>query len=354
VAVPDAANAPQIDRKLPAHLPRETQVYRPETTCDHHDANDQACGCIACGGRLRLIGHDVSEQLEYVPSRFKVIRHVRPKLACVACEAIFQAPAPSRPIARGMAGPGLLANVLVSKYCDHIPLHRLGRIYSRDGVVIDPSTMAGWVGQSERLFDPLVAALERYTLAGEKVHADDTPVAVLDPGRGRTKTGRLWVYVRDDRPAGNMQPPAAWYRYSPNRKGEHPQAHLANYSGILQADAYGGYGKIYASGRVVEASCWAHARRPFWDLHESQGFVPGSIAEQALQRIAALYAIEAQIRGQPPDVRRQVRQARAGPLLDDLRAWLTSMLGKVLRGNQDENSASIWMRRPAVLERGRA
>lgn len=271
VAVPDAANAPQIDRKLPAHLPRETQVYRPETTCDHHDANDQACGCIACGGRLRLIGHDVSEQLEYVPSRFKVIRHVRPKLACVACEAIFQAPAPSRPIARGMAGPGLLANVLVSKYCDHIPLHRLGRIYSRDGVVIDPSTMAGWVGQSEKLFDPLVAALERYTLAGEKVHADDTPVAVLDPGRGRTKTVRLWVYVRDDRPAGNMQPPAAWYRYSPNRKGEHPQAHLANYSGILQADAYGGYGKIYASGRVVEASCWAHARRPFWDLHESQG-----------------------------------------------------------------------------------
>ncbi|PNG48969.1 Transposase (plasmid) [Variovorax sp. WDL1] len=264
-----------------------------------------------------------------MPSRFKVIRHVRPKLACVACESIFQAPAPSRPITRGVAGPGLLANVLVSKYCDHIPLHRLSRIYGRDDVVIDRSTMAGWVGQSEKLFDPLVAALGRYVLAGEKVHADDTPVAVLDPGRGRTKTGRLWVYVRDDRPAGSTQPPAAWYRYSPNRKGEHPQAHLASYSGILQADAYGGYGKIYAGGRVLEAACWAHARRPFWDLHESQGFVAGSIAEQALQRIAALYAIEAQIRGQPPDVRRQVRQARAGPLLEDLRAWLTSMLGKV-------------------------
>lgn len=329
-----AANSEGFDRSLPAHLPRENHVYRPEASDARRDAAGQACGCSACGARLRQIGQDVSEQLEYVPSRFKVIRHVRPKLACVACEAIFQAPAPSRPIARGMAGPGLLANVLVSKYCDHIPLHRLSRIYGRDGVVIDPSTMAGWVGQSEKLFDPLVAALERYTLAGEKVHADDTPVAVLDPGRGRTKTGRLWVYVRDDRPAGNMQPPAAWYRYSPNRKGEHPQAHLANYSGILQADAYGGYGKIYASGRVVEASCWAHARRPFWDLHESQGFVPGSIAEQALQRIAALYAIEAQIRGQPPDVRRQVRQARAGPLLDDLRAWLTSMLGKVSRKSE--------------------
>lgn len=180
-AAPDAANAPQIDRKLLAHLPRESQLYRPETSTAHHDADGQPCGCTACGGRLRLIGRDVSEQLEYVPSRFKVIRHVRPKLACVACEAIFQAAAPSRPIARGMAGPGLLANVLVSKYCDHIPLHRLSRIYGRDRVVIDPSTMAGWVGQSEKLFDPLLAALGRYVLAGEKVHADDTPVAVLDP-----------------------------------------------------------------------------------------------------------------------------------------------------------------------------
>ena len=328
-ARPDAANAPQIDRSLADHLPRETQVYRPEASSDHHDANGQACGCSACGGRLRLIGQDVSEQLEYVPSRFKVIRHVRPKLACVVCEAFFQAPAPSRPIARGVAGPGLLANVLVSKYCDHIPLHRLSRIYGRDGVAIDRSTMAGWVAQSEKLLDPLVAALGLYALAGEKVHADDTPVAVLDPGRGRTKTGRLWVYVRDDRPAASTQPPAAWYRYSPNRRGEHPQAHLANYSGILQADAYGGYGKIYQAGRVVEASCWAHARRPFWDLHESQGNASGSIAEKALQRIAALYAIEAQIRGQPPDVRRQVRQARAGPLLQELREWLASMLGKV-------------------------
>ena len=325
----EAANAPEIDRKLAAHLPRETQVYRPPATSDHHEASGQACGCTACGGRLRLIGQDVSEQLEYVPSRFKVIRHVRPKLACVVCESIFQAPAPSRPIARGVAGPALLANVLVSKYCDHIPLHRLSRIYGREGVDIDRSTMSGWVGHSEKLFDPLVAELGRYVLAGEKVHADDTPVAVLDPGRGSTKTGRLWVYVRDDRPAASTQAPAAWYRYSPNRKGEHPQGHLANYSGILQADAYGGYTRIYAGGRVIEAACWAHARRPFWDLHESQGCAAGTIAAQALQRIAALYAIEAQIRGQPPDVRRQVRQARAGPLLEDLQAWLTSMLGQV-------------------------
>ena len=182
-----------------------------------------ACGCTACGGRLRQIGEDVAEQLEYVPAHFKVIRHVRPKLACVACEAIFQAAAPSRPIARGLAGPALLAHVMVAKYCDHLPLYRQSRIYARDGVDIERSTMVGWVGQGDALLDPLVAALGRYTLAGAKVHADDTPVPVLDPGRGRTKTGRLWVYVRDDRPAGSKDAPAVWFQYSPDRKGEHPQ-----------------------------------------------------------------------------------------------------------------------------------
>ena len=193
----------------------------------------------------------------------------------------------------------------------------------------DPSTYGGWVEQIHALVDPLVAALGRYTLASAKVHAADTPVPVLDPGRGRTKTGRLWVYVRDDRPAASTEPLAAWYRYSPNRKGEHPQDHLKHYRGILQADAYGGYAKIYATGRVEEAACWAHARRPFWDMYENQGRVAGSVAEQALQRIAALYAVESEIRGQPPDVRRRERQARAGPLLEELRAWLTGMVGRV-------------------------
>jgi transposase len=324
-----AANKEGVDRQLPAHLPRENHVHRPAATAAQHDTAGQPCGCTACGGRLRQIGQDVSEQLEYVPARFKVIRHVRPKLACVSCQTIFQAAAPSRPIARGVAGPALLANVLVSKYCDHIPLHRLARIHARNGVTLDPSTYVGWVEQCHALLDPLVAALGRYTLASAKVHADDTPVPVLDPGRGRTKTGRLWVYVRDDRPASSTEPPAAWYRYSPDRKGEHPQDHLKNFRGILQADAYGGYGKIYATGRVDEALCWAHARRPFWDLYENQGRVAGSIAEQALQRIAALYAIEAQIRGQPLDVRRSERQARAGPLLDEMHAWLTGLVGRV-------------------------
>ena len=350
---PDAANSAGLDRQLPAHLPREDQVHRPEATEAAHDATGDACGCTECGGRLRQIGADVSEQLEYVPARFKVIRHVRPKLACVSCQTIFQAAAPSRPIARGVAGPALLANVLVSKYCDHIPLHRLARIHAREGVVFDPSTYGGWVEQSHALLDPLVAALGRYTLASAKVHADDTPVPVLDPGRGRTKTGRLWVYVRDDRPAGSTEPPAAWYRYSPNRKGEHPQAHLRDYRGILQADAYGGYAKIYTTGRVDEAACWAHARRPFWDMYENQGRVAGSIADQALQRIAALYAIEAEIRGLPPDVRRRARQARAGPLLQELRDWFASMVGKVSAKSELAKAISYSLTRWRALTRYR-
>lgn len=263
VAKRDAANMPEVDRKLPAHLPRDMRVHRPETTAAHHDANGQACGCTGCGGRLRLIGQDVSEQLEYVPARFKVIRHVRLKLACVACETIFQATAPSRAIARGLAGPGLLAHVMVAKYCDHLPLYRQSGIYAREGVHLDRSTMAGWMEQGSELLDPLVAALGRYTLAGAKVHADDTPVGVLDPGRGRTKTGRLWVYVRDDRAAASDDAPAVWFQYSLDRKGEHPQRHLKAFNGVLQADAYGGWGKLYETGRVIEAACWAHARRGF-------------------------------------------------------------------------------------------
>jgi transposase len=230
-------------RKLPEHLPRETRVHHPKGY-----AADAPCACSECGGKLRQIGQDVAEQLEYVPGRFKVIRHVRPKLACVRCEGIFQALAPSRPIVRGLPGPALLAHVMVAKYCDHLPLYRQSRIYAREGVDIDRSTMVGWVAQGDELIDPLAAALGRYALAGAKVHADDTPVPVLDPGRGRTKTGRLWVYVRDDRPWASTDAPAVWFRYSPDRGGEHPREHLERYRGILQADAYAGYDKLYASG----------------------------------------------------------------------------------------------------------
>ena len=228
-----------------------------------------------------------------------------------------------------MPGPALLAHVMVAKYCDHTPLYRQSRIYAREGVDIDRSTMVGWVDQGDALVDPLAAALGRYTLADAKVHADDTPVPVLDPGRGRTKTGRLWVYVRDDRPCGAKDAPAVWFQYSPDRGGEHPREHLKRYRGILQADAYSGYAKLFDSGRVVHAACMAHARRYYWDVYEAQKRAPGSLAEQALHRIAKLYEIEADIRGRPPDERRRERLERAAPLLKDLHAWLSAMLTRV-------------------------
>jgi transposase len=311
-------------RQLPEHLPRETQVHHPKGFTP-----DTPCACSECGGKLRQIGQDVADQLEYVPGRFKVIRHVRPKLACVRCEGIFQALAPSRPISRGLPGPALLAHVMVAKYCDHMPLYRQSRIYARDGVDIERSTMAGWVDQGDALMEPLVVALGRYTLDSDKVHADDTPVPVLDPGRTRTKTGRLWVYVRDDRPCASQDPPAVWFQYSPDRGGEHPREHLKRYRGILQADAYSGYSKLFDSGRVVHAACMAHARRYYWDVYEAQRRAPGTVAEQALQRIAKLYEIEADIRGRPPDERRRERLERAAPLLKDLRAWLSETLTRV-------------------------
>lgn len=345
-----SANNGTLDRSLPEHLPREQHEIRPEVSSAHQDALGQPCGCTACGGRLRSLGADVASHLEYVPGRFKVIRTVRPKMACTKCEAIFQAPAPSRPIPRGLAGAGLLAHVAVSKYCDHIPLYRQSRIYAREGVDIERATMAGWVEQVHALLDPLVAALGRHVLQGVKVHADDTPVKVLAPGNGKTRTGRLWVYVRDDRPAGSSDAPAAWYRYSPDRKGEHPRAHLGRFSGILQADAYGGWNGVYDSGRVTEAACWAHARRPWWELYEEHRDEQG-LAAQALRRIQALYAIEADIRGEPPQMRRAQRQARAGPLLAEFHAWLQGVLTKVSAKSELAKAARYSLVRWAALSR---
>jgi transposase len=327
--VSQAANSPSVDRSLPAALPREPHMHRPETTSDHHDAAGQPCGCLVCGGRLREIGRDVSEQLEYVPARFKVVRHVRPKLACVSCQGIFQASAPSRPIARGLPGPALMAHVMVSKYCDHQPLYRQSVIYARSGIELDRSTLAGWVGKGDELLDPLVDRIRRYVLANDKVHGDETPVKVLAPGTGKTKTGRLWVYVRDDRPAGDMAPRAAWFAYSPDRSAEHPQRHLRGFNGALQADAYGGWPKLYETGDVQEVACWAHARRPWWELFLSTGRDPNSLAAEALRRIGALYDIEQEIRGQPPEARKAQREARAGPLLKELRQWLEGLLTRV-------------------------
>ena len=313
----EAVDAPQTNgttqrtvRALPPELPRIVCEHRP-----------QHCHCPECGHALSRLGEDVSEQLDYVPGHFRVIRHVRPKLACRGCARIVQAQAPARPIERGLPTASLLAQVIAAKYADHCPLYRQAGIYRRSGVELPRALLAAWVGAAAKLIDPLVTALERYVLSASKLHADDTPVPVLCPGRGRTQTGRLWAYVRDDRPSAGPDPPAVVYRYSPDRKGERPQGHLRAFTGILQADGYSGFTALYEQGRVREAACWAHARRKYYDVYAMDR---SPTAAEALARIGELYAIERQIRGQPPHLRTQVRRAQAAPRLRALRAWLTA------------------------------
>jgi hypothetical protein len=237
-----------------------------------------------------------------------------------------QEPAPNRPIDGGLAGPGLLAHVLVSKYADHLPLYRQSEIYERVGIELERSTLAGWVGGASRTLQPLVDALKSYVLSAEKLHGDDVPVPVLEPGNGKTKTGRLWTYVRDDRPAGSEAPPAVWFAYSPDRKGEHPAEHLKNYEGILQADGYAGFNRLYEDGDIVEAACWAHVRRKFHDLYQSH---QSPVAKEALERIAQMYAIEKDIRGRPPAERREARQARSRSLIESMHVWLKATMAKM-------------------------
>ena len=331
-----------VRKPLPPSLPREIVEHA------------APCACPNCGGALRPLGEDVTEVLEYVPGSFHVIRHVRPKLSCRACESIAQAPAPELPVRRGLAGPGLLAHVLVAKYCDHLPLYRQAEIYARDGIDLDRSTMADWVGQTSTLVSPLVDALGMHVMAAERVHADDTTVPVLDPGRGSTKTGRLWCYVRDDRPFGGEAAPAVLYRYSPDRKGEHPRTHLESFRGILQADGYAGYAGLYERG-VIAAACWAHVRRKFFDVYAA---TQSPLAHEALQRIAALYAIEATIRRQPPDLRLRVRQAQSAPLFAGLKDWMDQTLARI-SGKTDLAAAiryalARWEALTLVLRDGRA
>ena len=309
-----SSKAKPARRPLPDHLPRVV-VQHPAPGA-----------CPACGGSLRPLGEDATEILDWVPGRFRVVRHVRPKCSCRSCEAICQAPAPSLPICRGRAGAGLLAHVVVSKYADHLPLYRQAEIMAREGVELSRSTLADWVGQSAALLRPLVDALAAQVMAGSVVHADDTPVPVLSPGTGRTRTGRLWAYMRDERPWSGPAPPAVLYRYSPDRRGEHPRAHLHNTRGTLQADGYTGFEGLYRQGHLVEAACWAHVRRKFHDLHAT-GQAP--LATEALRRIGQLYAVEDAIRGSPAEARKQARQTGAKPLLDELHAWLTATLAQV-------------------------
>jgi transposase len=306
----------QVDRpSLPAHLPREDMRL---------DIEHQACPC--CGGELHLIGETFSEMLDHVPARLQVIRIRRPRYGCRACGTIHQAPAPERPIAKGLATPGLLAHVLVSKYCDHLPLYRQSQIFARHGVELDRSTLANWVGGAVWWLEPLQARLAEHVFASQTLFADDTPIPVLDPGRGRTKTGRLWVYARDDRPWRGPDPPAAVYLYSPDRRAERPAGHLARFKGIVQVDGYPGFERLPAGGHIQLAACWAHARRKFYEVHQATG---SPVAAEALRRIAELYAIEATIRGQAAQARQATRRIKSLPLVEAMKVWLEVELNRV-------------------------
>ncbi|WP_373086129.1 IS66 family transposase [Sneathiella sp.] len=312
---PDQKPNGQPRRKpLPDHLPRHEDILSPGDECGQ------------CGGKLKKLGEDVTEELEYVPGRFVVNRIVRPRMACGCCETIQQAPMPSRPIERGRPGPGLLAHILVSKYADHLPLYRQSHIFEREGLDLSRSTLADWVGQSTALLEPLADAIRKHVLNGQAIFADDTPVNMLAPGSGKTKTARLWAYVRDERPWSGDGQPASWYQFSPDRKGERPNKHLLDYDGFMHADGYAGFNDLYRTGKITEVACMAHIRRKFVDVHKSQG---SAIAEEAIKRIAKLYGIEKDARGQPPDERREARQSQSKPEFEDLEVWLYAQLTRI-------------------------
>lgn len=328
-----------VRRVLPDHLPRETVLHvSPEVR--------NGCTCTHCGGKLRKLGEDVAEMLEFVPGYFKVIRHVREKHSCANCAGIVQSPAPSRPIERGLPGPGLLSHVVAGKYSYHQPLYRQSQIYGYAGVSIDRSTLTHWIGAASTLVSPLVQAIRRYVLGGEQLHADDTPLPVLDPGRGRTKTGYLWTYVRDERPWGSSFAPAVWFEYSPNRKGKHPRRHLRDFRGVVHSDAYSGFNEVFGyfasdntnrsdaragPPRLRRSLCWAHVRRKLHDLYVA---LNSPIAREGIERIGELYRIEREIRGLPPQARLREREERAVPLLEALQSWFLSTLGQLPRKSE--------------------
>jgi transposase len=323
------------DRSLPAHLPREEIVHLPASG---------DCVCPACGGGLRRLAEDADEMLDIEPVVFKVIRHVRPKFSCRACEKIVQAPAPDKAIARGKASFRVIGHIIVSKFDHHLPLYRQAEMMAAQGVDIDRSTLAGWTGQGAALLDPIVARIRETVLSASKLHTDDTPVPMLDPGNGKTKTARLWAeltkgsggrsllewsaegHAIDDRAHGGLAKPAVWFAFTTDRRAEHPKSMLKDFRGYLQADAYPGYDDLYRTGRIVEVACWGHARRKIFDLHESK---PTVVTTELLERIARLYSVEEDVRGQPPDTRRATRQAQSKPQLDELKARMEAIRAKL-------------------------
>ena len=307
---PVTARGPRGPRKLPENLPVE-RIVAPAP-----------CACGKCGGtRLRKMGEVVSKTLECEPRKWKIIEHVREKFTCRDCDSITEPPAPSHPIPRGSAGPGLLAMVLVSKFLLHQPLNRQSATFAREGVELDTSTLADYVGASVAALEPITDAIRSYVLTAARIHADDTTVPVL--AKMKTKTGRIWTYLRDDRPFGGKDPPAVFFEYSPTRHGEHPRKHLEGWAGLMQADAFAGFNELFEAGRkpgpIIEAACWAHSRRKFFDLAKLS---KAKIALEAVRRMDELFAIERTINGKTPDERKTVRQEQSKPLVVALEAWL--------------------------------
>ncbi len=311
----------RVDRRrnrgsLPKHLPRIETVV---------EIDDPSCPC--CSGPLHRIGEDVSERLDIVPAQFRVLVTRRPKYACRRCEdVVVQAPAPARLIEGGLPTEATVAHVLVAKYADHLPLYRQAQIYARQGVNLDRSTLADWVGRAAFLLRPVQERLFEKLKTSGKLFADETTAPVLDPGRGRTKTGQLFAYARDDRPWGGADPPGVVYVYAPDRKAERPIAHLAGFAGVLQVDGYGGYKVLAGRNQVSLAFCWSHVRRRFYELATTG---PAPIASEALTRMAELYRIESEIRGRSPEERRTARQERSRPVLEELEPWLRSKLALI-------------------------
>ena len=304
-------------RQLPGHLPRIERRVEPEA--GH-------CNCPDCGGALRALAEDSDEMLDVAPVQWRVIRTVRPKYACRACDRIVQAAAPVKAIARGKASFATLAHIVTSKFDHHLPLYRQAEMMAAQGIAIDRSTLAGWAGQAAALLDPIVARIREEGLKASKIHVDDTPVPMLVPGKGKTAQGRLWTYVVDDRASGSTSPALVWYRFTPDRSGIHPQAELRLFNGLLQADGYAGFNKLYESGHVREVACWAHFRRKIFENHQAS---PTPLTSELLERIARLYRIEEEIRRKPPDVRRRYRQEQSKPQIEELRVMIDDALRRL-------------------------
>jgi len=323
---------------LPAHLPRERVVIPGPTSCPR------------CNGKLSKLGEDVTETLEVVPRHWKVVQTVRERVACRACETVSQPPAPFHPIARGRAGPELLATILEAKFGQHLPLNRQSETFAREGIELDVSTMADWVGACAATLAPLVALIRAHVLAAWRIHGDDTTVPVL--AKNKTTTGRLWTYVRDDRPFGGPAPPTAVFHYSPDRRGEHPNKHLAGYAGILQADAYVGFGELYHEARkpgpVTEAGCWAHGRRKLFDLAQ---LARAPLAAEAVRRIDAIFDAERTINGLPTEQRLAVRQKHVAPLVADLETWMRAARAKMSRHADAAKAMDYMLKRWVTFSR---